>query len=331
MTGTNSNNQLKLSPKAITVIPFLVALVVALFAWPSSRLEPRDLPVGVAGPPAAAEQIAASLEAQDGAFEVHRYTDDSAARQAIEDRDVYGAFVVTPSGPETLVSSGASFNVSQLLTDAGAKQAKAAGAQAKVVDVVPGGNEDQRGTGLSSSVLPMVLAGVLVGIAASMLSTSIARRAILVLIGSVLAGGAAMVIAQSWLGIVNENWLANWGALSLIVLSISSLVAGFEALLGPPGIAVGSLTMILIGNPFAAVSSAPEMLPQPLGVIGQLMPPGAGGNLLRSSGFFDGAGAGGHAAVLVGWAALGLGMMAVAAMRFKRVAVRGPQPVAVGA
>jgi hypothetical protein len=88
--------------------------------------------------------------------------------------------------------------------------------------------------------------------------------------------------------------------------------------------------MILISNPFAAVSSAPEMLPQPLGVIGQLMPPGAGGNLLRSTGFFDGAGAGGHIAVLVRWAALGLGVMAVAAMRFKRVAVRGPQPVAVG-
>jgi hypothetical protein len=73
------------------------------------------------------------------------------------------------------------------------------------------------------------------------------------------------------------------------------------------------------------------MLPQPLGWIGQLMPPGAGGNLLRSTGFFDGAGAGGHIAVLVGWAALGLGVMVVAAARFKRVAVHGPEPVAVGA
>jgi hypothetical protein len=78
--------------------------------------------------------------------------------------------------------------------------------------------------------------------------------------------------------------------------------------------------MILTGNPFAAVSSAPEMLP-----------PGAGGNLLRSTGFFDGAGAGGHITVLVGWTALGLGLMVAAATRNRRVAVRGPQPVAVGA
>src|SRR5262245_56169362 len=130
MTGSNSNNQLKLSTAAIIAIPFLVALVVAIFAWPSSRLEPRDLPVGVAGPPAVADQIANGLAAQDGAFDVHRYTNEAAAREAIQDRDVYGAFVATPSGPETLVSSGASFNVSQLLTEAGESQAKAAGAKA---------------------------------------------------------------------------------------------------------------------------------------------------------------------------------------------------------
>jgi hypothetical protein len=41
------------------------------------------------------------------------------------------------------------------------------------------------------------------------------------------------------------------------------------------------------------------------------MPPGAGGNLLRSTGFFDGAAAGGHAAVLLAWAAAGLLLLAV--------------------
>ena len=42
--------------------------------------------------------------------------------------------------------------------------------------------------------------------------------------------------------------------------------------------------MVLVGNPFSGVGSAPELLPQPVGGIGQLMPPGAGGNLLRSTG-----------------------------------------------
>ena len=33
------------------------ALVLTLFAWPSARLEPRDMPIGVAGPQSAVAQI----------------------------------------------------------------------------------------------------------------------------------------------------------------------------------------------------------------------------------------------------------------------------------
>src|SRR2546423_716454 len=35
----------------------LQALLVALFAWPALKLAPRDLPVVVGGPPAAAQQV----------------------------------------------------------------------------------------------------------------------------------------------------------------------------------------------------------------------------------------------------------------------------------
>ena len=45
------------APAAILIVPLVVALVLTLFAWPSARLEPRDLPIGVAGPPAAAEAL----------------------------------------------------------------------------------------------------------------------------------------------------------------------------------------------------------------------------------------------------------------------------------
>ena len=126
------------------------------------------------------------------------------------------------------------------------------------------------------------------------------------------------MIAQWWLGIVESNWVANWAVLSLLVLAIAAVVAGFEALIGAAGIGVGALTMVLIGNPFSAVSSAPEMLPKPVGDIGQLLPPGAGGNLLRSTAFFDGADAGGHVVVLVAWVAVGLAALAAAAVRRRR-------------
>ena len=105
-------------PAGILVVPVVVALVLVLFAWPSARLEPRDLPVGVAGPAPAAAGLEKRLGAQEGAFDVHRYPSEAEAREAIEDREIYGAFVATPRGAEVLTASAASPAVAQLLEHA---------------------------------------------------------------------------------------------------------------------------------------------------------------------------------------------------------------------
>jgi hypothetical protein len=102
------------------------------------------------------------------------------------------------------------------------------------------------------------------------------------------------------------------------VLAIAGVVAGLHAAFGEAGAVAGALVMVLIGNPFSAVGTAPEMLPRPVGAIGQLMPPGAGGNLLRSTGLFDGAAAGGHVAVLAVWAAAGFALLLATAARARR-------------
>jgi hypothetical protein len=48
------------------------------------------------------------------------------------------------------------------------------------------------------------------------------------------------------------------------------------------------------------------------------MPPGAGTNLLRSTGYFDGAAAGGHLAVLAVWAGLGIAALLTAGALARR-------------
>jgi uncharacterized protein HemX len=60
------------------------------------------------------------------------------------------------------------------------------------------------------------------------------------------------------------------------------------------------------------------MLPKAAGWIGQALPPGAGGNLLRSTAFFDNAGGAGHLAVLLVWAALGVGAILAGAVIQRR-------------
>ena len=277
---------------ALLVVPVVVAVILTLFAWPSAKVGPRDVPIGVAGVPPIEQQLAA----QDGKFDVHRYASEADARAAIEDRDVYGAFV--PG--KLLTSSASSPAVSQMLTHA----ASESGRPVEIEDVVPA---TQAGGALAASVLPMVLAGILTGAFALVTGGSALRRTGVLVAGSALTGLVATLIIQSWLGVVEGDWLTNAGVLSLAVLAISATVTGLGVLFGRVGAIVAALTMVFIGNPFSAVAAGPEMLPSPAGAIGQLLPPGAGGNLLRSTGFFDGAAAGQHVAVLVAWVALGLG------------------------
>jgi hypothetical protein len=285
----------KPSPLAILVVPVVVALVLTLFAWPSARLEPRDLPIGVVGgTPALPED----------SFDVHRYADEPAAREAIQDREVYGAWVTTPAGTKLLISSAASSMVAQLLSHA-ASEAKVT----QVEDVAPA---TTHAAALPSSVLPMLIAGILTGVLATVLTSSALGRVGLLLGGSILGGLVATAIVQSWLDVVGGSWIANAGALTLTILAIAAAVAGLKAWFGEAGAIIGALAFVLIGNPFSAVGSAPELLPEPVGGIGQLMPPGAGGNLLRSTGFFDGAAAGGYALVLVVWALAGLALVLLA-------------------
>jgi predicted RNA-binding Zn ribbon-like protein len=312
------------SPAAIIIVPLAVALVLTLFAWPNARLEPRDLPIGVAGAPAAAEAVEQRLAAREGAFDIHRYSDEAAARRAIEDREVYGAFVVTRAGAEVLVATAASPAVAQMLTHAASGGGATGAGAVPVRDVVAA---SPAGGALASSVLPLVIAGLLTGAAAATLASGALACAGLVVAGSILAGVVATAIVHSWLDVVQGSWAANAAVLSLTVLAIASVVAGLEALLGKAGLAVAALTMILIGNPFSGVGTAPEMLPEPAGAIGQLLPPGAGGNLLRSTGFFDGAAAGEHVTVLVVWVLVGLAALLVAGVRDRPPATaRAPVP-----
>ncbi|MFH9123538.1 ABC transporter permease [Streptomyces globisporus] len=295
----------------ILLIPLMVTLALWAFAWPAARIAPRDLPVGVAGAAPAAEQLEQRFEQRDGAFEVHRYADEAAARAAIEDRVVYGAVVAAPQGPHLLTASAASPVVSQLLREAVTASAPE-GTRVEVTDVVAAPPGDPRGSALGASVLPLALAGMAAGAVVTLMGLRGARGALTLLAASALVGLAATAVTHSWLGVVTGDWWTEAGVLALTVLAIGSAVAGLAALFGQRGIGLGALLMVLLGNSFSGVTSAPHLLPEPVGAIGQWLPPGAGGSLLRSVAFFDGSSAGGPLLTLSLWSALGLAAVLLA-------------------
>ncbi|MFC7307988.1 ABC transporter permease [Streptomyces monticola] len=317
----------------LLLVPALVALALWAFAWPAARTAPHDLPVGVAGNAAAAAGVQQQLQQREGAFEVHRYADEAAARDAIEKRDVYGAVVVTERGPKLLTATAASPLVAQLLQQAVTAQVPE-GARVVTDDVVAAPAADPRGATLSSSVLPMAIAGVAAGGVVTMLGLR-GMRAVFALVGAAaLVGIVATALTHSWLGALTGDWWTEAGALGLSTLAVSAAAAGLAALVGPAGIGVVALAVVLLGNPFSGVTSAPELLPEPVGLIGRLLPPGAGGSLVRSVAFFDGARAMWPAVILGIWAAVGLVLVLLGGLRGRKrqapAAERRPEPVPVG-
>jgi hypothetical protein len=310
----------------VVLVPLLAALALWAFAWPAARTAPRDLPLGVAGPPAATAQVEQGLRQHEGAFELHRYTDEGAARAAIEDRTVYGAVVVTPQGPELLTASAASPVVAQLLQQAVTRQAAASGAEVRTVDVVPAPASDPRGAAVSSSVLPLALSGIIAGALVTLLGLRGSRAVTALIVAAALVGLIAAALAYSWLGALTGSWWAEAGTLALAMLAVSAAVAGLAALVGPAGIGAVAFLVMFLGNPFSGAASAPQLLPEPVGTIGQWLPPGASATLLRSVSFFDGAAATGPALTLTWWAALGLGAVVLGNALKSRTKHASPAP-----
>ncbi|GAA0513943.1 membrane protein [Paractinoplanes deccanensis] len=281
------------------------ALLIPLFSAPAANLEPRDLPIAVAGPPALAAQLQA---ARPGAFDITTVPDAAAADAAIKDRDVYGAILVTAAGPEVHIASGGSPTVATLLSQAAtALPTQPAGAGGVVVkDVVPLDADDPRGAGFAAAFLPLAITSLAAGFLVFLLLDRRAARVTALVAYGVFAGLGAAAVQQLWLGIVPGDYLAVAGALGLFAFGMAAAVAGLAALLGEAGVGLGALIFFLVGNAISGVAAAPELLPQPWGAVGQWLPIGAGGSLLRSAAYFDGGGAGLPVAVLTAYGIGGL-------------------------
>src|SRR5262249_30927277 len=101
----------------VALVPALVILALAAFAWPSANLAPRDLPVGIVASSADTSRLSSQLGARfPGAFSLRSYATTDAVRAAIRNREVYGAIALDPSGNTLYVASANSALVTQLLT-----------------------------------------------------------------------------------------------------------------------------------------------------------------------------------------------------------------------
>jgi hypothetical protein len=324
----------------VVVLPLVAAFLLWAFAWPVARVAPHALPLGVVGSDPAVVRVEQQLAAHAGpnGFAVHRYAGADAARAAIEHRDVYGALVLpsgdglsstgagstalSPAGPQLLTASAASPAVATTLT-----QLAGGMPGTTVTDVVPLPAADPHGGAFVAGVLPMVIAGLGTGALIFLLGRGRGPRLLLLALASAATGASAVAVTQGWLGVLTGSAIANIGVVSLTVLAVSSAVCGFAVLLGHKGIGIGSLVLMLLGNAWSGAAAAPELLPGAAYRIGRLLPPGAGATALRDSAYFGGHAIGFPLTVLGGWAAFGLGLVAIGGHHAPK---RAPKHVASG-
>jgi len=315
-------------PAAIRATGIIVALTVALailaiaFALPAARSKPHHIPIGAAGPQAASGQVADMLEQHaPGAFAITYYPGEAALRDAIRNRDVYGGISFGQDGRSLLIATGGSPVVAQMLTQMGNGIAQQARVPLRTEDLAPPTANDPRGAGLAASALPITLGGLLPAVALVLfLKREVWTRFAAAV---VFAAGAGVTIAALLRYVFGSIGQSIWGVaagLTMGLLAAGLSMLGLGSLFGRVGLAVGALLALLLGNPLSGLTSAPEMLPSGWGTVGQWLPQGATATLLRSTAFFDGAGATTAIAVLTCWTVAGIGLTVLAAVRQRRSA-----------
>lgn len=305
-------------------LPVVVSVIVLAFLWPSITSEVKDLPLAASGPAGQLEQLTAGIEQHaPGTFDITPVDDRDAAVDAIEHRDAYGA-IVLGQRPEVLTASAASPVAAQALAgiaqqlqsqlqQAAAAQAAAEGIEPPVVtvevtDVVPLAETDARGAGLASSLLPVVIGGLLGGVLAAVAISGRVRRFIALVLYAVIGGAALAGLLQGWLGVLQGPYALNAAAIALALFAIAATVSGLGSLIGRPGLALGAVTFVLFAVPLASAAAPAEFLPEPWGAVGQAFPPGAATTLMRDLSYFP------AADVLVPWLVLALWAAAGAAL-----------------
>lgn len=309
---------------AILGIAIAIPLVLLLFITPASRAEPHELPIAVVGSQEQVAGVQAMLEKQQpGAFDVIGVDDQAALEQAAKDREVYGGFVLGPE-PTTVIATGASPAVASVLTQLGTTLAFTSAAPGAppvtpaIVDVATPTDDDPRGTGFGSIVMPLFMAGAALGMVMAMVLGRAKVIAVALPIGAAIVA-ATCVAAASAVGVLDGGFWAEWFAMFMGIFAIGAVGAGLVTLIGMAGIGIAALVFMLVGMPISGVGAPPEYLPWVWGDIGQWLPLGAGGTALRGAAFFaEGSFIGAGTAwafvalalgIVVGYALLGLSVL----------------------
>jgi hypothetical protein len=304
----------------------LVALI-GVIGTAVKNLQPHDISVGLVAPAPVIEQISRSFGSNaPGVFQFTPYPSEDAARTAIDNRSVDGVLVVGAGGWRLIVAGAAGDAVTGVITGAFTNAVRAQGQALQVETVHPFSNGDPHGLILFFLVLALLISTFVVGTTAGLrkevgLAVSLGLMALYAVLASLVGVGMATWIAGSYGSGV-------WSAIGLLALTsaaVATVVFGSARLLGPVGVGLAGLIVVLLDLVASGGPVGPQLLPDVYRWLAPGMPAGQLYSGLRGALFFNNAGIAQPIAVLASWLAAGLVLIGLSRLA-KMVRERRGQP-----
>ncbi|MEV7087758.1 hypothetical protein AB0O07_17960 [Streptomyces sp. NPDC093085] len=323
-SGTDATGTTGAAKKLAAVVLGLTAVVTMMlcaFALPSVNGGPHHVPIGVTGPQPAAQGLGAKLDGDE--WDVTVYADTEALTAAIKDREVVGGIALSGGKADIYTATAGAPTATAALTALGNGLAAQQRLQPAVHDLVPYPEDDPRGAGFAAAGLPLIFGGMFPAVLLTRLfpgHAGLRLRLAGAVVFSLLAGAAVAAFLQYGTGSLAGSYGVTALGLSLGMAALSLTFIGLEALAGMAGFGAAAGVMMLLGNPLSGMASGPYWLPDFWAHLGQYLPPGASGTLLRANSFFDGAGAALPGTVLTCWIVFGLALILIADRRAARTA-----------
>jgi hypothetical protein len=273
---------------------------------------PHEMPVGVVGPTAQVNHLQAAAAAHDpGALSLRPYFSAAAAARSIRDRTLDGAVVLAPGHARLLVASAAGSQTVQTMERAFTPASLRTSVATQ--DLAPLPVADRGGLGPFFFVLTLVIPSLLIGVAMTVMVTSLPVRDRLIGAGAfaIVLGLVDAAVSNVAYGSLGGSYLQLAGLGMLISFAASSVTVGLGRLLGPLGVALAAIGLLVVGTPASGAAVGPAFVPSFFAVLHPILPLGEGLDAVRNAAYFSWHATWAELGLLGGWALLGIAAAAI--------------------
>ncbi|MET8028506.1 ABC transporter permease [Streptomyces avermitilis] len=264
-----------LLPVAVVLLIGTVFVSVYLAAFHAPR--PHELRVGTTeiGTHQAHLRQDLARVVPDG-FTLETYPDESTAREAVQDRSVYAAYL---GKGKLLYGSANGAAVTATVTTAFSSVAHAEHHDLSVEDVAPAAAGDTRGLSVFYAAFGLVLAGYLFGMTTYQLAPRLQyrwRMASLALFGVVGGLVVTAIAGSAGFGALPGPFLPLAVVVALMGAAVGATTMVLLRLFGPAGVSLASILLLILGNSSSGGIMPPAYLPAWLRPLSEILPVGVG-------------------------------------------------------